>query len=234
MASWIASTDTSGVELIADDAARRRYTSGVDWGSKVFPGWEGDSGEALNLFADLATAIPERRVPRLLRYHNVEREVVEVPGQERHRLWPEARDKFVDLEAAARRAGVPLVILSAFRTEQRQGELAARNRNPNAVAQGHSAHSFGLAIDFKLSVPAFEVQETRTRPMTNIMRMYRSPVARGSRRRGLVRSARRAHSSSRNRRTAGWSATSTRPRRSDTALRCRKQTCVGRVRTIPI
>ncbi len=176
VASWVASTDSSGVELIADEAKRQRYLSRVDWSTKVFPGWNGDSAESRSLFADLTTAIPERRVPRMLRYRDVEREVVAVPGQNPHRLWPEAKDKFLEMEAAARRDGVTLRIASSFRSEQRQRELAARNKNPNAVAQGHSAHTYGLAIDFRLSVPGLEVAETSTRPMTNIVKMYRSPV----------------------------------------------------------
>ena len=174
VSSWIAAQDTSGIELVADDAARTHFLHDVDWSRVVFPGWEGDSTESRALFTAIAVAVPERRATRL-RYRNVESEVVPVPGQGNAKLWPEARDKFLDMATAARHDGITLRIKSSFRSEAHQRSLAARNPNPNAVAHGHSAHSYGLAIDFDLSTPGHAI-ENSTRPMTNVVLMYRSPV----------------------------------------------------------
>lgn len=176
VAAWIADEARSGLELIPDATRRARFLTGVDWTQVDFPGNDADrSTEATALFTALAAAVPERRVTGI-GYHDVDSVVQPVPGQTGFRLHPEARDAFVRMRDAARADGVELRIGSAWRSLKRQAEIAAGNSNPNAVAQRVSAHSYGLAVDLLLSVGGVRVREITTRPFTNIVEMYRSPV----------------------------------------------------------
>lgn len=100
---------------------------------------------------------------------------IAVPGQERWKLNRHALDSFVRMREQAKREGVNLVILSAHRYPQVAQANAARSGNPNAVAS-FSSHSLGLAIDFKMSYGDLKVNETTTRPMSEVVLMRESPV----------------------------------------------------------
>jgi hypothetical protein len=106
----------------------------------------------------------------------VERSVIPIPEEVGFRLYPEAANNYVEIRRAAGAGGVRLRILSAFRSEEAQRRIRERNQNPNAVAKRISAHTYGLAVDLRLSMDAFVVSEATTRPLTNLIRMYRSPV----------------------------------------------------------
>ncbi|HSU14311.1 DUF2272 domain-containing protein [Longimicrobium sp.] len=176
VAAWITDTARSGIDLIGDATRRAHFLTGVDWTRVDFPGNDADrSAEATALFAAIAAAVPERRVTAL-RYHDVDAVVQPVPGASGFRLHPEAKDAFVRMRDAARTDGVELRIGSAWRSLQHQARLAAGNPNPNAVAQRVSAHSYGLAVDLLLSADGLRVSEITTRPFTNVVAMYRSPV----------------------------------------------------------
>ncbi len=176
VASWIADTGRSGIELISDAARRSHFLSGVDWSRTDFPGNDQNrSVEPTALFDALAARVPERRVTSI-RYHDVDSVVQAVPDETRFRLYPDAKDAYVAMRAAARADGVTLRIGSAWRSLATQQGLAAKNPNASAVAQRVSAHCYGLAIDLLLSVPGLSVREITTRPMSNIVAMYRSPV----------------------------------------------------------
>lgn len=174
--AWIADTSASGIELIGNDERRNHFLTGVDWTRTDFPGNDANrSAESSALFTTLATAVPERRVTGLA-FHDVESVVQPVPGQTAFRLHPEANAAFVQMRDAARAEGVELRIGSAYRSLAQQKKIAASNPNPNAVAQKVSAHSYGLAVDLLLSAGDLSVREITTRPMTNVIAMYRSPI----------------------------------------------------------
>lgn len=176
VAAWIADTSRSAIELIGDAARRRHFLTGVDWTRVDFPGnGENRSAESEALFTALAAVVPERRVTAI-RFHDVDRVVQPVPGQTSFKLHPAAKDAFVRMRDAARADGVELRIGSAWRSRAQQKQLAANNPNPNAVAQKTSAHSYGLAVDLLMSVEGLRVGEISTRPMTNVIALYRSPV----------------------------------------------------------
>ena len=81
------------------------------------------------------------------------------------------------MRAAAQRDGVSLRLVSAARTPAQQKRLAGGNRNGAAVAQGVSAHNYGLAIDLAMSPgAATPLKEVTTRPFSNVMAMRSSPV----------------------------------------------------------
>jgi len=174
--AWIADNARSGIELIGDAARRRHFLSDVDWTKVDFPGNDADrSTESNALFNALAAVVPERRVTGL-RFHDVDSVVQAVPGQTGFRLHPEAKDAFVRMRDAAKADGVDLRIGSAWRSLAQQKAIAAKNPNPNAVAQKVSAHSYGLAVDLLASVPGLKVGEISTRPFTNIVALYRTPM----------------------------------------------------------
>ncbi len=79
------------------------------------------------------------------------------------------------MQEAAQADGVELVILSSHRLRKVAEQNAARANNPNAVVS-FSAHSLGLAVDFKLSHGEQEFLEITTRPMAEIVRMRESAV----------------------------------------------------------
>ncbi len=182
--AWIRSIDRSAIELVADEALRRRFLQEIDWSREYFPGnldaqkkrVPGRMAEAL--FNAMARVTPERRVPRGVRFHDVTRVVVSVPGQTDKRLFPEARDAFVRMRDAAATDGVQLEIISAWRSVKSQQAARSRQTNPNAVAPGISAHNYGLAIDLNMRVPGLTLVNVSTRArdkMANMVRMYRSP-----------------------------------------------------------
>lgn len=189
-ADWIRSTSHSALELIADEAQRRRFLHEIDWSREYFPsnldaqGKPAAGRRAEELFAAMAKVVPERRVPQHfapagIRYHDVTRAVVKVPGQPDFRLFPEACAAFVRLREAAAADGVQLRILSSWRSLAQQQAARKQQPNPKAVARGVSAHMYGLAVDLNLKVPGLSIDNRATRAddkMANIVRMYRSPI----------------------------------------------------------
>lgn len=155
-----------------------------DWHAHDYPG--APRGPAENEARALAGALkkvcPERRVntgPARLPfdYEAIEPRLVSVPGQERYKLHRAAAKAFVRMRAAAAKDGVQLRIVSAARSLAHQKRLAGKNKNPAAVAQGVSAHNYGLAVDFAMSPGAEKpLKEVSTRPFDNVMAMRRSPV----------------------------------------------------------
>lgn len=178
-AAFILDTDRSGLERIASPARREHFLHGVDWSRQSFPGNGPDrqsEAEAEALFTALAQVCPERRVPFLVPYRDVSAEVVAVPGQGGARLWPAASAAFARMARAAAAEGVTLSIGSSYRSPAQQAALRRGNSNPNAVAQGHSAHMYGLAVDLVLSTPALPVRPQGTASMEILVRMYRTPA----------------------------------------------------------
>jgi hypothetical protein len=190
---WILSTDRSAIELIADPAKRNRFLREIDWTREHFPRREhGRLVEGLlaeELFTAMARVVPERRAPYSLKYRrDIADIVVPIPGEPKTKcrrpfkmLHPEASNAFVRLRDKAATDGIPIRLLpgcgTAWRTPAEQAAIAHRQPNPAAVAQGNSAHMYGLAVDLRLGMSGLQVAEASTRvPMANIVRMYRSPV----------------------------------------------------------
>lgn len=184
--AWLFDTTQSAVGQVEDAALRRRLL-GFDWGTAKFPGNSGPGEEAPSreLVAAMRALVPERRVPQLVPFHAVDDVVREVPDSGGRRLFPTAADAFVAMRTAAANTlaadgtGISLTIpggRGAFRTEQEQRQLSSGNPNRQAVAGNRSAHRYGLAIDLRLSAAGLRVTEATTRPMTNVVAMYRSPV----------------------------------------------------------
>jgi uncharacterized protein YcbK (DUF882 family) len=93
-------------------------------------------------------------------------------GRPNRQLLDVAADSLTKMGDAAAAAGVPLRVLSAYRKPK-----GKKSSNPSAVAS-NSAHSYGLAIDLKLSVEEedFRVTEISTKNAKNLMKMFDSPV----------------------------------------------------------
>lgn len=184
LATWIRSTDRSAIELVADETQRRKFLQQVDWSREYFPGnrdtqnREAPGRLAEELFQAMARVVPERRVPTGIRFRDVTRVVVNVPGQSDHKLFPEARESFERMSAAAAVEGVHLQIVSSWRSLALQKRKQSQQTNPNAVARNISAHNYGLAIDLNMRVAGLPLVNTSTRArdrMANVVRMYRSP-----------------------------------------------------------
>jgi outer membrane protein OmpA-like peptidoglycan-associated protein len=173
---WVLATDRSAIELLPDAAKRRHFLTEVNWQHEDFPGNGPHTSKATALFSALAGVVPERRVPSNIRFHDVDTVVVTVPGNGAVKLFPEAKDAFVRMRDAASAEGVTLTILSGWRSRATQNRIKSGNKNPNAVAQGVSAHSYGLAIDVAMSVPGLHAREISTKSMPNMVAMYRSPA----------------------------------------------------------
>jgi LAS superfamily LD-carboxypeptidase LdcB len=188
---WILALDRSAMELLPE-AKRRRFAQ-VDWSRVEFPGNNPKNAAARaswpladELFSAMAVVIPERRVPQSIRspqsirYRDVAREVVPVPGQKSRnpRLYPEARDAFVRMREAAAADGVRLLIDSSWRSRQQQAAVSRNQPNPKAAAGSISAHMYGLAVDLRMSVPGLSADVNTRSPekMARLVRMYRSPV----------------------------------------------------------
>ncbi len=107
----------------------------------------------------------------------LESQVVPVEGQ-KAKLHHKAADAFGQMRAAALQDGVELTILSSYREPKNKV-----SSNPYAVAS-NSSHSYGLAMDLRLSVDAadaqdgeaFGVKEITTGDVNNLMKYYKSSV----------------------------------------------------------
>jgi LAS superfamily LD-carboxypeptidase LdcB len=192
---FIHNPDASTLDLLSPERARR-YRD-FAWHRLDYPGQSRTNGEldpagpnearATEMANDLSAIRPERRVntgddavvtqgefDANMRRH-VTANIEAVPGQGGHRLHREARDSFVRMQTAAEVEGVNLVIEDSYRSPQAAGANASRSGNPNAVAN-FSAHSLGLAVDFRMSHGRQNYSETTTRPMQNVVDMRESPV----------------------------------------------------------
>ncbi|MDK2970985.1 MAG: hypothetical protein PWP23_740 [Candidatus Sumerlaeota bacterium] len=179
--------NTSALDLLGGELSEHFRT--FDWQPADYPGGTKGPNET---FADvmvdaLDVVSPERRANRsrtavILRkeatediWQYMESEWVTVPGQEEWMLNRHARESFIRMRDQARAEGVELVILSAHRLRKTAEANAARTKNPAAVAS-FSAHSLGLAIDFRMSQGELKFSEVTTRPMAEVVRMRESPV----------------------------------------------------------
>ncbi|MBZ0232454.1 MAG: D-alanyl-D-alanine carboxypeptidase family protein, partial [Deltaproteobacteria bacterium] len=107
----------------------------------------------------------------------LESQLASVPNQSA-RLHHKAAAAFAEMEAAAAKDGVELTIKSSYRVPQNK-----KSSNPYAVAS-NSSHSYGLALDLKLSVDkedsadgeGFKVTEISTKDANNLMKYYKSSV----------------------------------------------------------
>ena len=178
---------TSGLDILGPELSK--HFREFDWQENDFPGGpEGPNEQFADVMVDVLDLVrPERRANStrdavVLRAEATEaawiyitNQWVSVPGQERWKLNRHALDSFVPMRAQAKADGVDLIILSSHRHPQVAQRNAARAGNPNAVAS-FSSHSLGLAIDFKMSHGELKVDETTTRPMSEVVRMRESPV----------------------------------------------------------
>ena len=109
--AWVFDINQSAIAQIEDAAQRARFLN-ANWDNFEYPGNRGDTSLSEALFNEMARLVPERRVPRLITFQNVDGLVVEVPDSRcdgcdplRHsgtcRLLPPARDSFVRMRAAA-------------------------------------------------------------------------------------------------------------------------------------
>jgi hypothetical protein len=178
---------TSGLDILGPELSE--HFRKFDWQQNDFPGGpKGPNEQFADVMVDTLDLVrPERRANSTRNAVVLRSEVNDavwglitnkwtaVPGQERWKLNPHALKSFVQMRDAAKADGVDLIILSAHRYPETARRNAARAGNPNAVAS-FSSHSLGLAIDFKLSQGDFKVDETATRPMSEVVRMRESPV----------------------------------------------------------
>lgn len=178
---------TSGLDVLGPELSK--HFREFDWQEDDFPGGpEGPNEQFADVMVDTLDLVrPERRANStrdavVLRaeatepiWEYITNQWVSVPGQERWKLNRHALDSFVRMREQAKAEGVDLTILSAHRNPQVAQRNAARAANPNAVAS-FSSHSLGLAIDFKMSHGDLKLDETTTRPMSEVVRMRESPV----------------------------------------------------------
>jgi hypothetical protein len=188
--AWIRSTERSAIELVADEAQRRKLLQEIDWSREYFPRnpdaqkRKAPGRLAEELFHAMARVVPERRVPSSIRYrHDIAGIVVEVPGHPKKKLHPEAAKAFVRLREAAAKDGIPIRLLpgprTAWRSAADQAAIRRGQPNPYAAAVGISPHMYGLAVDLQLGVRGLPIREANTRTpekMANVVRMYRSPI----------------------------------------------------------
>jgi LAS superfamily LD-carboxypeptidase LdcB len=72
---------------------------------------------------------------------------VTVSGAEFPYLYPAAAEKLYSLVDAAKKAGYSITVSSAYRTLEKQQELAASLPKGKAALPGHSNHGWGIAVD---------------------------------------------------------------------------------------
>lgn len=177
----------SGLDVLGPELSK--HFREFDWQENDFPGGpEGPNEQFADVMVDTLDLVrPERRANStrdavVLRAEATEaawiyitNQWVSVPSQERWKLNRHALDSFVRMREQAKADDVDLIILSAHRNPLVAQRNAARAGNENAVAS-FSSHSLGLAIDFKMSHGDLKLDETTTRPMSEVVRMRESPV----------------------------------------------------------
>jgi D-alanyl-D-alanine dipeptidase len=177
----------SGLDVLGPELSK--HFRAFDWQENDFPGGpEGPNEQFADVMVDTLDLVrPERRANStrdavVLRaeateaaWNYITNQWASVPDQERWKLNRHALDSFVRMREQAKTEGVDLIILSAHRNPQTAQRNAARAGNENAVAS-FSSHSLGLAIDFKMSHGDLKLDETTTRPMSEVVRMRESAV----------------------------------------------------------
>jgi len=178
---------TSGLDILGPELSK--HFREFDWQENDFPGGaEGPNEQFADVMVDALDLVRVERRANSTRdavvlkaeatdevWNYMTNRWVAVPGQERWKLNRDALKSFEQMREQAKCDGVDLIILSAHRYPETARRNAARSGNPNAVAS-FSSHSLGLAVDFKMSHGDFKVDETTTRPMSEVVRMRESPV----------------------------------------------------------
>lgn len=185
---FIHDPNCSGLDILGPELSD--HFRNFPWHDDDFPGGpEGPNEQFADVMVDALDLVrPERRANRsraavVLRqeanaavWGYITNQWRAVAGQEQWKLNRHALTSFLRMRARARADGVELIILSAHRSPETARANAARAGNAHAVAS-FSAHSLGLAIDFKMSQAGeFQTRETFTRPMSELVRMRQSPV----------------------------------------------------------
>ncbi|MGC3961150.1 MAG: M15 family metallopeptidase [Verrucomicrobiota bacterium] len=177
----------SGLDVLGPELSK--HFREFAWQENDFPGGpEGPNEQFADVMVDTLDLVrPERRANSTRDAVVLRAEATEaawiyitnqwavVPEQERWKLNRHALDSFVLMREQAKADGVNLIILSSHRNPQVAQRNAARSGNPNAVAS-FSSHSLGLAIDFEMSHGDLKLEETTTRPMSEVVHMRESPV----------------------------------------------------------
>ncbi|HUQ02634.1 MAG TPA: D-alanyl-D-alanine carboxypeptidase family protein [Kofleriaceae bacterium] len=162
-------------------------------GTLCFPAKDEPAGKSSAAFKKFLKALyaefgyKERRINNDITEHGgkkaydirkfLESQLADVPGQ-KAQLHHKASAAFVEMHAAAAADGVDLTILSSYRVPKNK-----KSSNPYAVAS-NSSHSYGLALDLKLSVDkdqaedgdGLHVKEVTTGDVNNLMKYYKSSV----------------------------------------------------------
>lgn len=185
---FIHDPESSGLDILGPELSD--HFRNFNWQEDDFPGGpKGPNEQFADVMVDALDLVrPERRANRsraavVLRqevndgvWNYITNQWLAVPGQEQWKLNRHALSSFERMREQARTEGVDLIILSSHRSPQTAQANAARAGNANAVAS-FSAHSLGLAIDFKMSQDGeFQTREGFTRPMSELVRMRQSPV----------------------------------------------------------
>lgn len=184
---FILDPERSTLELL-EPAERDRYL-GFSWHENDFPGGPRGPNEAHadRLFAALTRLRPERRANsgdtaavRAAEFdaamqRRMQDALVAVPGERGQRLHRDASAAYVEMRTAAAAEGVTLSINNSYRSAARAQASAARAGNRAAVAS-FSSHTLGLGIDLNMSHGALRLAEVSTRPFSNLVNMYKSPV----------------------------------------------------------
>lgn len=177
----------SSLDLLPKEQ-RDRYAD-FAWHKDDFPGPPDGPNEALadEMVKALRAVRPERRANSrevaVARKEEIEKTGWEwvmalqepIPGQENRKLNRDALRSFLEMRGAAKREGVDLFAVSAGRDPAVAARNAARSGNPNAVAS-FSAHSLGLAVDFRMSDGVQTFDEVTTGDFPGLVRMRRSAV----------------------------------------------------------
>ncbi len=185
---FIHDPETSSLDLLNDEL--KVHFAEFDWHDDDYPGGPKGPNEALaDIMVDALDIVrPERRANRsrtaVIRRDSVNDDIWAymlnqwelVPGEGKWKLNQFAAASYVKMREAAAADGVTLKIQSGHRDPAKARANAARVGNSFAVAS-FSAHSLGLAIDFKMPKPdgdgAFQIT---TRPMSRVVAMRYSPV----------------------------------------------------------
>jgi hypothetical protein len=198
---FVLSPKTSSLDLLP--GGRGAEYRNFQWGTNDFVGNAGgNTGKAQRMVDELSQIRPERRAhvgkdaavtkegfnePRANRLladipplpADVGGGAVQPPGKLHHA----AVESFVRMREAALKDGVVLIVLFAHRSVAAAGASAASAGRPTAVA-AWSAHSAGLAGDFRMSITvgqgaaqkSLTFAEAETHPMGKVVEMRESPA----------------------------------------------------------
>lgn len=203
---FILDPSTSSLDLLP--GGQGEHYRDFSWGANDYPGGArgANEGVAAEMTRDLSAIRPERRAntgdDAIVTRSEFERdsslreyitnELRAIPdfdaasgfNQGRgHRLNQHALESFLQMREAALNDGVPLIVVSSYRSPATARANAERSGNPSAVAS-FSAHTLGLAMDLRMSysitrggsVTSGIYAETVTTPMQNVVDMRQSPI----------------------------------------------------------